>query len=71
MEPKLADPIVYHYTKSHWKLTAMRQALNSSKAALTWREATADEDPTDTLTYRLDPTGSRAIDALYVTLNKP
>ena len=71
MEPKLADPIVFHYTKSHLKLTPVRQALSATKAALTWREATVDEDPTDTFTYRLDPSGSRATDALYVTLNKP
>ena len=71
MEPKLADPIVFHYTKSHLKLTAIRQGLTSSKAALTWREATVDEDPAHTFTYRLDPSGSRATDALFVTLNKP
>ena len=70
-EPKLADPIVFQYTKSHLKLTAVRQGLTSSKAALTWREATVDEDPAHTFTYRLDPSGSRATDAFYVTLNKP
>ena len=71
MEPKLADPIVFNYEKSHLKLTAIRQTLTSSKAALTWREATVDEDPAHTFTYRLDPSGSRATDALFVTLNKP
>jgi len=71
MEPKLADPIVFNYEKSHLKLTAIRQTLTSSKAALTWREATVDEDPAHTCTYRLDPSGSRATDALFVTLNKP
>ena len=70
-EPKIADPIVFHYTKSHLKLTAVRQGLTSTKAALPWREATADEDPTDTFTYRLDPSGSRATDVFCVTLNKP
>ena len=30
-----------------------------------------DEDPADTFTDRLDPSGSRATDALFVTLNKP
>jgi hypothetical protein len=61
-EPKITDPIVFNYEKSHLKLTAIRQTLTSSKAALTWREATVNEDPTDIFTYKLDPTGSRASD---------
>ena len=42
------------------KVTAIRQTLTSTKAALTWRERAIDEDPTDIFTYKLDPTGSRA-----------
>jgi hypothetical protein len=70
-EPEIADPVVFNYEKSHLKLTAIRQALAPTKAALTWREATVEEDRTDTFTYKLDPTGSRASDMFAVTLNKP
>jgi hypothetical protein len=52
------------------KLTAIRQTLSSAKAALTWRETSINEDPTDIFTYKLDPTGSRASDMFAVTLNK-
>ena len=69
-EPKIADPIVFNYEKSHLKLTAIRQTLSSAKAALTWRERAIDEDPTNIFTYKLDPTGSRASDMFAVTLNK-
>jgi hypothetical protein len=70
-DPKIADPIVFNYEKSHLKLTAIRQTLSSTKASLTWRETSINEDPTDIFTYKLDPTGSRASDMFAVTLNKP
>ena len=70
-KPKIADPIVFNYEKSHLKITAIRQTLSSTKASLTWRETSIDEDPTDIFTYKLDPTGSRASDMFAVTLNKP
>ena len=69
-EPKIADPIVFNYEKSHLKLTAIRQTLSSTKAALTCRERAIYEDPTDIFTYKLDPTGSRASVMFAVTLNK-
>ena len=70
-EPKLADPIVFNYQKSHIKLLANRLTLNTNKQALMRRQSNINEDITSTFRDPTDTTNLRASDQLYVTLNKP
>ena len=70
-DPKITDPIVFNYQKSHIKLLANRLTLNTNKQSLTWRQANITEDISSAFSYKTDTTNLRASDQLYVTLNKP